>query len=197
MSILKAIGRILGTIRALPPITGFVLGSLILGRQRAFAASSERISRVPGNLGVFARQVYYQLSLLHVGRDVHFGFLSVFSKPQARLGDRVYIGRFCTIGWADIGDDVMLADGVQILSGGHQHGRSAGVGTLHDNPHTYTQVTIGKGAWLGAGAIIMADVGEHAIVAAGAVVTKPVPANARVAGIPARPLKAEGLNDPG
>jgi acetyltransferase-like isoleucine patch superfamily enzyme len=130
----------------------------------------------------------------------------------------------CTIGLATIGDDVMLADGVQVLSGRHQHGSGTGEGdalgatalgatgglsagavdacngtggqaasgtraaTLRDNEQQFSRVTIGKGAWLGAGAIVMADVGEGAIVAAGAVVVKPVEAGTRVGGVPARPL---------
>ena len=203
MSVMKSIGRVMGTVGALPHVAGFVVGSLVMGRQRAFGAASERIAKVPGHLGIYVRAVFYQMALLHVGKDVYFGFMSVFSKAQARIGDRVYIGRFCSIGWVDIGDDVMLADGVQILSGRHQHGhgtanggagnpRNPGVrnpGVLRDNPQTFTQVTIGKGAWLGAGAIIMADVGEGAIVAAGAVVTKPVPAHVKVAGVPAKALE--------
>jgi acetyltransferase-like isoleucine patch superfamily enzyme len=57
-----------------------------------------------------------------------------------------------------------------------------------ENEQQFTQVTIGRGAWIGAGAVVLADVGEHAVVAAGAVVVKPVAAGQRVAGVPAKPL---------
>ncbi len=43
---------------------------------------------------------------------------------------------------------------------------------MHDQDQTYRCVCIGRGAWIGAGAIIMADVGEKAIIGAGAVVTR-------------------------
>lgn len=159
------------------------------GEQRALSGMSESISRFSGMGGNYLRQAFYKRVLTRVGTDVHFGFLSLFSKAQASLGDRVYIGRMCTIGWADIGDDVMLADGVQILSGRHQHGSETGQSaTLRDNEQTFSKVTLGRGAWIGAGAIVMADVGEGAIVGAGAVVTKPVPAGAKVGGVPAKPL---------
>jgi acetyltransferase-like isoleucine patch superfamily enzyme len=200
------------------------LATPLLGDEKAFTAASESIATVPGQLGVYTRQAFYRRTLAAVGDDVYFGFLSLFSKRGAQLGDRVYIGRMCTIGLATIGDDVMLADGVQVLSGRHQHGSGTGEGdalgatalgatgglsasavdacngtggqaasgaraaTLRDNEQQFTRVTIGKGAWLGAGAIVMADVGEGAIVAAGAVVVKPVEAGARVGGVPARPL---------
>ena len=45
---------------------------------------------------------------------------------------------------------------------------------------------IGEGSWIGAGAVIMADVGKGSIVGAGAVVTKPVPEAVIAAGVPAR-----------
>ncbi|MEX0774950.1 MAG: DapH/DapD/GlmU-related protein [Phycisphaeraceae bacterium] len=233
MSVAKTIGRLIGTVAAVPYVLCYGLGRAVLGQEKAFIGTSERVARPAGYLGVYLRQAYYRAVLTHVGSDVYFGFMSVFSKQQARLGDRVYIGRFCTIGWAEIGDDVMLADGVQILSGGRQHlgeeAEKAGNAEYAGNQEplsaespaspqsgacwglaegsrvpqirnqkseirdsspelTFTPVRIGRGAWLGAGAIVMADVGAGAIVGAGAVVTKPVPAGARVGGVPARPL---------
>jgi acetyltransferase-like isoleucine patch superfamily enzyme len=52
-------------------------------------------------------------------------------------------------------------------------------------------IHIGKNVWLGAGAIILpgVTVGENSIVAAGAVVTKDVPSNTIVGGVPARVIK--------
>ena len=193
MSAIKPIARAVGFVCAIPHLLCYALGKAILGGPRAFMAASERIARVPGLLGIYARQAFYKRVLDRVGVDVHFGFMSLFSKRQATIGDRVYIGRFCTIGWAEIGDDVMLADGVQILSGRHQHGSSAESGdTLRDNEQQFSKVTIGKGAWIGAGAIVMADVGEGAIVGAGAVVVKPVVAGAKVGGVPAKALNLHG-----
>jgi len=118
----KTIGRTIGLILALPILTGYALGSWVLGKERAFSLSSERLAGRAGLLGIYTRQAFYRYTTGGVGRDVCFGFMSVFSKPAIRIGQRVYIGRFCSIGWADIQDDVMLADGVQILSGGRQHG---------------------------------------------------------------------------
>jgi acetyltransferase-like isoleucine patch superfamily enzyme len=199
----KALGNILGLLRALPILLGYALGRVFLDQMRAFSAASERASRIPGFVGIYTRQAFYRRTLARVGGDAHFGFMSVFSKPAAVIGHRVYIGRFCTIGWADLGDDVMLADGVQILSGGHQHsapsppsgegeeeGPKPEAGPLRDNPLRFSKVTIGAGAWIGAGAIIMADVGAGAVVAAGAVVVKPIAAGERVGGVPAKPLSA-------
>lgn len=182
---MKPIARFLGTLLALPHLLGYWLARALMGNPRAFAAASERIAKAPGNLGVYTRQAFYRRTLAAVGDDVYFGFMSVLSKPDATLGDRVYIGRFCTVGLADLDDDVMLADAVQVLSGRHQHGSD---GEARDDDMQFTKVAVGKNAWLGAGSIVMADVGEQAVVGAGAVVVKPVAPKAKVGGIPAKNL---------
>jgi hypothetical protein len=58
-------------------------------------------------------------------------------------------------------------------------------------------VVIRRKAWIGAGAIILpgVTVGENAIVAAGAVVTKDVPDNTIVAGVPAKTLRRINTTD--
>jgi bifunctional UDP-N-acetylglucosamine pyrophosphorylase/glucosamine-1-phosphate N-acetyltransferase len=69
----------------------------------------------------------------------------------------------------------------------------AGVITANFDGKLKSRTEIGKGAFLGSGAILIApvQVGEGATVAAGAVVTKnhDVPAGTTVAGVPARPMK--------
>ncbi len=187
--LLKTLGRTVGLMLATPTLIGYAACLVLLGKQRAFTLASERLAVRGGLLGVYAREAFYRYTTAGVGRDVCFGFMSVFSKPAVRLGQRVYVGRFCSVGLAEIHDDVMLADGVQVLSGRHQHGRTAQAGlALRENTQRYEKVTIGRGAWIGAGAVVMADVGEGAVVAAGAVVVKPVAAYARVGGVPAEAL---------
>ena len=94
--------------------------------------------------GVYLRQAFYRRTLAHCGRDVYFGWQSVFSMPEATVGERAYIGRFCSIGFAEIGDEVMLADGVQILSGGHEHSTERTAGESFREQHQcYRRVCIG------------------------------------------------------
>lgn len=175
-----------------PRLISYYVCRIFRGR-RAFAASSESIARVPGLRGVYMRQAFYRQTLSSCGRDVYFGWLSVFSMPEARVGDRAYIGRFCSLGYADLGDEVMLADGVQILSGGREHGRDqASAASMQAQSQTFQQVRVHRGAWVGAAAVVMADVGEGTVVGAGAVVNKPLPDFALAVGVPARVLRQAG-----
>ena len=151
------------------------------GESRALTWAAESMSRKCGPLGVLLRATFYRRVLVRVGIDVSIGFGTCFSKCGAELGDRVYIGRHCSVGWVHIGDDAHVADGAQLLSGSQHH---AG----NDTEIEVQRITIGSRTWIGANAVVMADVGESAIVGAGAVVTRPVAAHTTVAGVPARPI---------
>ncbi|TWT51910.1 acyltransferase [Allorhodopirellula solitaria] len=173
---------------AVPRLLSYFVARRILGT-RAFSAASESIARVPGFRGVYLRQVFYRCVLDSCDLDAYFGWNSVFSMTEARVGERAYVGRFCSIGYADIGAQAMLADGVQVLSGGSEHDTQSSDVAIHDQGQTYRQVRIGEGAWIGAGAVIMADVGRHSIIGAGAVVTQPIPEYVVAVGVPARVIK--------
>lgn len=82
-----------------------------------------------------------------------------------------------------IGDDVLLAPGVLISTATHPKDplkRKKGIETAHP-------VSIGNNAWIGMGAKILPGVkiGDNAIIAAGAVVTKDVPESMVYGGCPA------------
>ena len=186
---LKRSAKAIGAMLALPARARFAVLRRVVGDDRALSSVSESLAGKPGLVGLYTRAAFYRAVLAHVGDDVHLGYQTLFSKTAATLGDRAYLGRFCTIGWAIIGDDVKLADGVQVLSGARQHQHEPGL-ELADQPLRYEPIRIGRGAWIGANVVVMADVGEGAIVGAGAVVTRPVAAHTTVAGVPARPIGA-------
>lgn len=173
----------------LPRLLAYAVARRVLG-DRAMMASSESIAKIPGLRGVYARQAFYRRTLASCGQDIYFGWQSTFSMHQAEVGDGTYIGRHCGIGFGRIGRDVMLADGVQILSGGREHGLSDDDTETHkEQSQTFSQVTIGDGAWLGTNSVIMADVGANSVIGAGAVVSRPIPANSVAVGAPAKVIK--------
>ncbi|RDI25536.1 DapH/DapD/GlmU-related protein [Lentzea flaviverrucosa] len=106
-----------------------------------------------------------------------------------RIGRNVFVNqgcRFNDIGGIEIGDDVMIGPAVSLISSGHPVGpeeRRRGV--------TSAPIRIGRNVWIGASAMVLQGVtiGEDAVVAAGAVVTRDVPARTLVAGVPAVVLR--------
>jgi acetyltransferase-like isoleucine patch superfamily enzyme len=83
----------------------------------------------------------------------------------------------------------LLASGVQIPSGPHTHGTDASA-PIWEQPGSRTLVRVGRGSWIGSGAVILADVGCDTIVGAGAVVTHPLPDRVVAAGVPARVMRS-------
>lgn len=173
----------------MPTLGWYRFARQLWGEDRALAWAGESLANRPGPMGVLMRAVFYRAVLDHVGVDVSIGFGTCFSRTAARLGDRVYLGRHCSVGWVDIGDEARIADGVQLLSGSHHHAGDPDQLQLR-------RIRIGKQVWIGAGAVVMADIGDHARIAAGAVVVHPVPAGYTVAGSPARPVRRKSPPDP-
>lgn len=104
------------------------------------------------------------------------------------VGENVFINTGCTMqdqGGVYIGDGALIGHHAMIATLNHDFNPSKR-GSLHPAP-----VHIGKRAWLGANVTVLPGVtiGDGAIVAAGAVVTKDVPANTIAAGVPARIVK--------
>lgn len=131
------------------------------------------------------------------GRNVCFDPRDHFSYPSVEIGDDVYIGRGAYLSSAHgkirIGNMVMLGPGATILGGNHISQEVGLAMTFNTSkpPGSDSDVVIHDECWLGASTIILPGVtiGRGAIVAAGSVVTRPVPPYAVVAGVPARTIK--------
>ena len=111
-------------------------------------------------------------------------------QPRILIGQGSYINRHTMIDaheHIEIGDNCFIGPFCYITDGDHQHRRDQPV---QSQPMTTAPVKIGRDVWIGAGAIILKGVtlGDGAIVAAGAVVTKDVAPFAKVAGVPAKPI---------
>ncbi len=186
---MKAVARALASILTLPNLASFHIRAWFVGRDRAFQASCELLSVVPGFLGQYLRRAFLQWTCEGCGDLTVIGFGTVFSTTGVRIDENAYIGPQCNIGWVHLERDVLLAAGVQIPSGPNTHTAARLDVPIRDQPGAPRLVRIGEGTWIGNGAIIMADIGRHAIVAAGAVVTKPLPDHAVAAGVPARVIR--------
>lgn len=138
--------------------------------------------------------------------------VSVLSIAKFKIGNRVNICGRCWFygkGSVSIGDDSWLSPGsviythesvgifigqrcdlgpeIRIITGTHKVGNS----TRRAGDGMALPITIGDGCWIGARSTILGGVtiGNGCVVAAGSVVTKDVPDNTMVAGVPARVKK--------
>ena len=106
------------------------------------------------------------------------------------IGDYSRIGIHCTvIGPVSIGNHVNLAQGITVTALNHNF--SDTTQRIDQQGITTRPVVISDDVWIGANAVILPGVtiGQHAVVAAGAVVTKDVPPYSVVGGVPATVLK--------
>jgi virginiamycin A acetyltransferase len=120
---------------------------------------------LPGIPGDYARAAFYWMTLRDCAIDSRISFGTFFAHPEASVGSKTYIGAYCVLGRTRIGAHTQIASHVQILSGRRQH------------------------CWIGAGAIVMADVGEGTTIGAGSIVVDPVPAKVIAVGNPARVVR--------
>lgn len=109
---------------------------------------------------------------------------------NVHIGDRTRVGMSnVLIGPVQIGNDVMFAQNI-VLSG-LNHGYEDVSVVPHKQKVSTAPIIIEDEVWLGANVVVVAGVtiGKHSVVAAGAVVTKSIPAYSVVVGNPAKVLK--------
>ena len=107
---------------------------------------------------------------------------------NTQIGKNVFINFDCVfldLGGITIEDGVLIAPKVSLLSEGHP------ISPEQRHSLVPKHIHIKKNAWIGANATILhgLTIGQNAVVAAGSVVTKDVPDNVVVGGIPAQILK--------
>lgn len=123
--------------------------------------------------------------------DKSFGLFPPFNADYGlniKVGKNVFINSGCCFqdqGGIEIGDNVLIGQQVVIATINHDLNPSKRANMFP------APVKIGNGVWIGAHATILSGVtiGDNAIIAAGAVVTKDIPQNVVVGGVPAKIIK--------
>lgn len=130
-----------------------------------------------------------------LGENVYVGHQSIlkgYYKNRMVIGDRTFIGQQCFLhsaGGLHIGTEVGIGPGVRILTSKHaEAGRDV---AILESPITFGEVVIEDHVDIGVGAIVLPGVriGRGAQIGAGAVVSRDVPAYAVAAGVPATVLR--------
>lgn len=156
----------------------------------AFDFFAQAYSLTPGFFGPACRVCFYMLTLEQCHWDVFFGFGSFISKINTRIGKGVLINGHTTVGLADIGDGVVIANYVSVLSGGQQHNFDDPESGILSREGTYTRVKIGNDTFVGDQSVVMTDIGEKCIVGAGSIVIKPIPAYSIAVGNPCKVVRS-------
>jgi acetyltransferase-like isoleucine patch superfamily enzyme len=131
-------------------------------------------------------------------RFAHYGPGTSFDPATSRitgydrvhLGAGVFIGSYAVISAAEhvwIGDDTVIGPGFIAMTGNHQC-RHVGVTYRSLKEGDNAPIAIGRNVWAGARVTVLSgvEIGDAAIIGAGAVVTSGVPPYAIVGGVPAR-----------
>lgn len=146
-----------------------------------------------GPLADRLKRLILRLYGAQVGRNPTI-YSGVWIRPikGLHLGDNVSIGKdviITTAGTVTVGHNVMIGHGSKIISANHVI--PPGRGQIRFAGHEAKPVVIEDDVWIAAQVVILPGVriGEGAVVAAGAVVTRDVPPFTIVGGVPARILR--------
>ncbi|HAH21784.1 MAG TPA: transferase [Candidatus Omnitrophica bacterium] len=138
---------------------------------------------------------------IHIGDNsrIMFGsYLCAFSSGLKEKGG-IFIGNGCWVGIyavlacggaaITIGDYTLIGPNVTLVTGNHQFKADV---LIAEQAYKQLPISIGSDCWIGANSVILGGVtiGDHSVVAAGAVVTKDVSARTIVGGVPARVIES-------
>lgn len=132
-------------------------------------------------------QAWDNLFAGHAPQEVgYMAPLQIDFPRQVRFGKGIFINHHLTmmsLGGITIADNVQIGPNVTLVTDNHD--------LRHHHILQCKPIKLQQNAWIGANALILpgVTVGANAVVAAGAVVTKDVPANTVVAGNPARVIR--------
>ena len=160
--------------------------------QRAIKITAELNNSYHGLEGI--RQIISELT----GREIDSSF-TMFPPFYTDCGMNTFIGKnvfinsgchFQDQGGVYIGDGTLIGSQVVIATINHD------IDPVHRCDNLLASVHIGKNVWIGSHSTILpgVSIGDNAVVAAGAVVTKNVEANTIVGGVPAKVLKKISSN---
>jgi acetyltransferase-like isoleucine patch superfamily enzyme len=144
----------------------------------------------------FLRRIFFRVMFRRLGTGGLIDYKTYFRYPsKISIGDHSYVNHGCCFYGSSlagveivIGNDVALGPHVRIFTATHDY-------TTYDLKDVAQSVNVEDNAWVGGGAIILPGVtiGRGAIVGAGSVVTKDIPAFSVAVGNPARVVRTRDM----
>ena len=146
---------------------------------------------------------YLTCKFSSVGRNVYIGNNGIFTYRNIEIGNDVSIGANAvfqsSFGKIVIGDHVMFGPGVHIHGGNHKINEVGKLikHTTEKQPGDDGTVLIEEDCWIGANAIILSNVtiGKGSVIGAGAIVTKSIPPYSVYTGSPSMKLRNRFSDD--
>ena len=172
--------------------------------------------RILRNFNSLLRKLWFALQGMHIGKGTSLTWVHVTWPHKVKLGNNcklehgiyfkfdgywkkgfsiiignnVFIGCGCEFNIRQeitVGDDCLIGSGCRFID--HDHGIKPGI-LMREQEGTERPIAIGSDVWLGVNVIVLkgVEIGAGAIVAAGAIVTKSIPAYEIWGGVPAKKM---------
>ena len=170
-------------------VSVLVLFFSLLTKFVGFETVAIRISQIPYKLGNKVRYAFYKKHLKSLGENVTFSFGCLVTNVNTVIGNNVRFGPYNTVGLANLGDDIITAQHVHILSGSKQHSFENRDVPIWKQVGVIQCIELKGDNWVGANVVIMANVGYGTVLGSGSVVAKNIPEMCIAAGNPCEKLK--------
>lgn len=187
---LKAIGNSVALVVVFPAAVTCWFEGWLRHSEAVFWFWTHVLAIMPGLPGLYLRRAFYRLTLRSCSLDCWIDFGAIFAHRTATVEDEVYVGAYAVVGSVKLLRGCLIGTRASLLSGSAQHELRPDGRWGSSDAASFTEIEIGRNAWIGEAAVVMADVGDGALVSAGAVVSAAVPPGVVVAGNPARFVRA-------
>ncbi|OEF10076.1 acyltransferase [Aliivibrio logei] len=152
------------------------------------------LSKWSGYYGIILRQSFYKITLNKCGKNLKVFHGSYICYESVEIGDNCTIEEDSVISNCIIGDNVIIAAKVSLMSGKNHHDIDQLDKTFYETQsNTLDKIILGNNIWVGTHSIIMNNVANGIVIGAGSVVNKIIDEdNIIVAGVPAKKIRKRG-----